>query len=86
MGDAWTEVLGLMAGILTTGAFLPQVIKTWRTRAVRDLSLRMYLALSAGVFLWLLYGLCLGSLSIILANGATLALSLSILVMKLRWR
>lgn len=86
MADGWTETLGIVAGLLTTGSFLPQVIKTWRTRAVRDLSLRMYLSLSAGVFLWLLYGLRVGSLSIILANSVTFALAVAILVMKLRWR
>lgn len=85
MAEAWMETVGLAAGALTTLSFLPQVVKTWRTKAVRDLSLRMYLSLSAGVALWLVYGLCLGSVSIIIANGLTLALSLSILVMKLRY-
>jgi MtN3 and saliva related transmembrane protein len=85
MAETWIELLGLAAGVLTTGAFLPQALKTWRTRAVRDLSLPMYLALSAGVFLWMLYGLFRGSVSIVLANGVTCALSVSILVMKLRY-
>lgn len=85
MSEPWMEAVGLAAGTLTTLSFLPQVVKTWRTKAVRDLSLRMYLSLSAGVTLWLVYGLCVGSLSIVVANGLTLALSLSILVMKLRY-
>ncbi len=81
-----TELIGLVAGCLTTGAFLPQVLKTWRSRSVRDLSLRMYLALAAGVFLWLVYGLLVGSPSIIVANAVTLVLALAILVMQLRFK
>lgn len=86
MDQTWIEAVGLAAGALTTLSFLPQVLRTWRTRAVRDLSLRMYLALTAGVFLWLVYGVLKGSLSIILANGVTFVLALSILVMKIRYR
>lgn len=85
MAEAWVEAVGLTAGVLTTLAFLPQVLKTWRTRAVRDLSLPMYLALTVGVFLWLVYGLLQDSPSIILANGVTFILALSILIMKIRY-
>ncbi|MES9997603.1 SemiSWEET transporter [Desulfovibrio aminophilus] len=85
MAEAWVEAVGLAAGVLTTLAFLPQVLKTWRTRAVRDLSLPMYLALTVGVFLWLVYGLLQDSPSIILANGVTFILALSILIMKIRY-
>ncbi|MDY0307342.1 MAG: SemiSWEET transporter [Desulfovibrio aminophilus] len=85
MAEAWVEAVGLTAGVLTTLAFLPQVLKTWRTRAVRDLSLPMYLSLTVGVFLWLVYGLLQDSPSIILANGVTFILALSILIMKIRY-
>lgn len=77
-----TEILGLLAGTLTTLAFLPQVIKTWKSRSAKDISLGMFLMFSAGVFLWLLYGLSLGALPIIIANSVTLILSLLILGMK----
>jgi MtN3 and saliva related transmembrane protein len=71
---------------MTTLAFLPQVIKTLRTRDTRSISLGMYLLFTAGVFLWLLYGIRLHALPMILANGITLLLSLVLLVAKWRWK
>jgi len=79
-----TNLIGTLAGILTTIAFIPQVIKTWRTRSARDISLFMFLLFSTGVSLWLVYGLILNAMPIVIANGITLALSLSILVLKLK--
>ncbi|HUI31360.1 MAG TPA: SemiSWEET transporter [Candidatus Acidoferrales bacterium] len=81
-----TEIIGFLAAILTTIAFVPQFLKVWRTRSTRDISLRMYLMLCTGVFLWLLYGIQLGSLPIILANSVTLVLTLAILSLKVRHR
>jgi MtN3 and saliva related transmembrane protein len=77
------ELIGLAAGCCTTAAFFPQVLHTWRTHSVADLSLRMYLLMTAGVFLWLVYGVFIGSLAVTLANAVTLVLAASILVMKL---
>jgi len=77
------NIIGTVAGILTTLAFVPQVIKTWRTRSAQDISLFMFLLFSSGVLLWLVYGLLLAAMPIVIANGITLALSLSILVLKL---
>jgi len=79
-----TNLIGTLAGILTTIAFIPQVIKTWRSRSARDISLFMFLLFSTGVSLWLVYGLILNAMPIVIANGITLALSLSILVLKLK--
>lgn len=79
-------LLGLSAGTLTTVAFVPQVLKTWRTRSGNDISLGMFLLFSTGVLMWLLYGFAIDSLPVILANAVTLVLSLAILVMKLRFR
>ena len=76
--------VGALAGILTTIAFIPQVVKTWKTRSAGDISLLMFLLFSAGVLLWLIYGILLNAMPIIIANGITLALSASILVMKIR--
>ncbi|MBG0791378.1 MAG: SemiSWEET transporter [Desulfovibrionaceae bacterium] len=77
------ELVGMAAGCCTTLAFLPQVLHTWRTRSVADLSLRMYCLLAFGVSLWLVYGFSVGSLSIVLANSVTLVLASSILAMKI---
>ena len=80
----FTSWIGTFAGILTTIAFIPQVSKTWRTRSARDISLLMFLLFSCGVLLWLIYGILLNAMPIIVANGITLTLSASILVMKIK--
>jgi len=79
-----TAIIGLCAGSLTTIAFVPQVLKTWSTGTARDISLLMSVLFSIGVLLWLIYGIALGALPIIVANAITLALSLLILVLKVR--
>jgi MtN3 and saliva related transmembrane protein len=79
------DILGFVAGVLTTAAFIPQVVKVWKTRSARDISLGMYSLFVSGVVLWLVYGLALGSWPIILANIFTLVLAVAILVMKLRF-
>lgn len=75
--------IGLAAGFCTTVAFLPQVIKTWKSKSAKDLSLGMYSIFCTGVFLWLIYGVLISDLPIILANALTLLLALSILMFKL---
>lgn len=79
-------LLGLGAGGLTTVAFVPQVLKTWRTKSGNDISLGMFLLFSTGVLLWLIYGILIDALPVILANAVTLLLSLAILALKLRYR
>jgi MtN3 and saliva related transmembrane protein len=81
-----TNFLGMTAGTLTTVAFVPQVLKTWRTRSARDVSLAMFLIFSLGVVLWILYGVIIGAMPVIIANSITLALALLILFMKARFR
>jgi MtN3 and saliva related transmembrane protein len=78
--------LGIAAGTLTTIAFLPQVLKAWRSRSTRDVSLAMFLTLCFGVVLWLIYGILVEDLPLILANGVTLCLAGTILVLKLRYK
>jgi MtN3 and saliva related transmembrane protein len=79
------NVLGFLAGVLTTGAFIPQALKIWKTRSARDVSLGMYAVFTSGVVLWLVYGIALGSVPIIVANVFTLVLALAVLLMKLRY-
>jgi MtN3 and saliva related transmembrane protein len=79
------QIIGLLAGGCTTVAFVPQVIKTWRSRSARDLSLGMFLIFTAGVVLWLLYGFLIRDIPVIAANVITLLLAGWLLVMKLRW-
>lgn len=77
------EHLGYIAAILTTGSFLPQVIKTVRTKDTSGISLYMYLFLLAGLILWFIYGLRIKSMPIILANLFTGIMSMIILFYKL---
>jgi len=81
-----TETLGILAGLLTTGSFLPQVYQTIKTRDVAGISLLMYLAFTTGVLLWLVYGLLNSQIAVILANGITFVLAAIILSMKIRYR
>jgi MtN3 and saliva related transmembrane protein len=78
------QLLGLAAASCTTLAFVPQVVRIWRTRSTRDLSLGMFVVLTTGMLLWLVYGVLIRDLPLILANAATVALNLVILVMKIR--
>ena len=79
------DLLGSLAGVLTTVAFVPQVLKTWRSRSARDISYGMFLLFSLGVALWLVYGLALRAYPIVVANGVTLVLALAVVVMKFRF-
>ena len=78
------NLIGTLAGVFTTIAFLPQVIKTWKTQSSSDISLLMFLLFSGGVLLWLIYGILLHAMPIIVANSITLALSVSILALKVK--
>ncbi|MBR9971675.1 SemiSWEET transporter [Magnetospirillum sulfuroxidans] len=77
------DVIGSIAGTLTTLAFVPQVVKTLRTRQTRDISTAMWLMFCAGVALWLVYGLLLAAWPIIVANALTLVLAGVVLGVKL---
>jgi len=78
-------IIGLIAGILCTISFLPQVIKAFKTRHTSDLSLATFLIFSLGVFLWLIYGILIKQIPIILANAAIFVLTLLILTMKIKY-
>ncbi len=78
------EIIGYCAAFLTTFAFLPQAIQSWRTRDLSGISVGMYSLFTAGVVLWLIYGLIIEKWPLILANALTFALALSILILKLR--
>jgi len=86
MGMDTTELIGFAAAFLTTVSFVPQAWLTFRTRDVSGISLGMYSAFTLGVALWLAYGLAVQAWPVVVANAITLALALSILGMKLRYR
>jgi MtN3 and saliva related transmembrane protein len=80
------QILGLAAGSCTTIAFLPQVIKTWRTGSAKDLSLGMFSFFCFGVLLWLIYGILVHDIPVILANLITLLLASTLLFFKLKFK
>ena len=80
------NLIGTIAAVLTTMAFLPQAWRSWRTRNLSGVSLAMYSLFTLGVFLWLVYGILLGQWPIIVANAITFILSCSILFLKIRHR
>lgn len=77
-------ILGLIAATLTTGSFLPQVLKAWKTKETKDLSLPMYLILLTGIVLWTIYGLIKKDQAIIGANATAGILVCSIVYLKLK--
>ena len=79
-------LLGFVAGTLTTLAFLPQVVKTWRTKSSNDLSIGTLSMICSGVLFWLVYGLLIGDLPIIAANSVTLVLVVSLFALTLFYR
>jgi len=77
-------LIGLIAAICTTSSFVPQVIKTLKSKRTKDISLLMYTILTTGLFLWLVYGVILRDLPLILANGISFSLAMCVLILKLR--
>lgn len=82
----WITVIGIVAAILVNIAFLPQVIKSWKTKKTEDISLIMYIVYITGVVLWLIYGLVIKNLPIILSDSIGLLLVLSVLYLKIKYR
>jgi len=85
MAISWISLVGSVAGICTTGAFLPQVIRTWRTRSTGDISLGMFSLTVFGLLLWLVYGIVTDDWPLIVTDAASLMLATTILGLKLRY-
>jgi MtN3 and saliva related transmembrane protein len=80
---AWVELIGLAAGLLTTSAFVPQAVQTWRTRSARDVNRGLLVLLVAGNSLWFTYGVLMGSWGLVAANIVTVPLCVLILWVKI---
>jgi MtN3 and saliva related transmembrane protein len=79
------DIIGYTAATMTTISFLPQLVRVIKLRTARDISLGMFLIFSAGTFCWLVYGVLSHSKPVWMANAVTFVLSVSILVLKLRF-
>jgi MtN3 and saliva related transmembrane protein len=82
----WITLIGLIAATLTTISFIPQAIKTIKSKNTRDLSLSMYIILAIGVSMWLVYGLIINDLPVTLANAVTSVFIFTILFLKIRYK
>ncbi|SHJ48221.1 MtN3 and saliva related transmembrane protein [Arenibacter nanhaiticus] len=80
------EIIGLVAAVCTTSAFVPQVLKTWRDKSTKDISLPMYCIFLCGTLLWLYYGLFHDSFPIVIANAVTSMLVCVMLFLKLKYK
>lgn len=78
-------VIGLVAGLITTLGYVPQVIKGYRSGSMEDVSLYMPFVLMVGMSLWLVYGIVLGDIPIMLWNAVSVILNAVIILMKLRY-
>ena len=83
--SARIDDLGYAAALLTTAAYVPQLVRVIRLRSARDISLPTFMMFAIGVVFWLLYGLYTGSRPIIASNSVTLVLAVSIVFLKLRY-
>ena len=79
-------LVGLAAGTLTTAAFVPQVLKVWRSRSTRDISILTFVALFVGTALWLTYGALAGDVPLVVANSISIVLIGAVLMAKIRFR
>ena len=79
-------IIGLLAGVLTTSALLPQVVRIWHLKEARDISSYAFEMLSVGVLLWLIYGVLTRDVPLIIANALTLILALTMLALKFRYK
>jgi len=80
------EIVGIAAGALSCTTFLPQVIKTYKSKSAKDVSLFMFIIAAVSTFLWLIYGLLIDSFSLIFTNAIVVVLSLVMLLLKLKYR
>ena len=81
-----TDIYGFAAAFLTTIAFLPQVVKTYRTKSADDLSFLMLALFISGLIFWIVYAVKIEALPVLLANVITLILNFSILIMKILFK
>ena len=81
-----SDLVGYVAATLTTSAFIPQALMTWKNKRAEGVSLSMYVILITGVILWLTYGIMLSAWPVIIANVITLFLTIFILLMKIVYK
>ena len=84
--DLYITIVGLVAASLSTGSLYPQLLKIWRTKSTKDISVRMYALLTAGVFIWFVYGLLIQDIPIIVANFIGFIQAMAIYILKMKYK
>ena len=79
------DLIGFIAAVSTTICFIPQLLKAWKTKSTKDVSLAMFILLIFGVLMWLIYGFLINSIPVIVANAFTLLIAIGILLLKLKY-
>lgn len=82
----WITSIGFIAAACTTFAFIPQALKTIKTKHTKDLSLVMYIVVNIGIFLWLIYGILRNDYPVLIANAVTLIFTSTILYLKIKYK
>jgi len=87
MMERWVaELIGSLAGSCTTISLVPQLLRIWRAKSARDVSLTMFSIFGTGILLWLVYGIVVGSPAVIATNAGSLVLAIAILVLSARYQ
>jgi len=81
-----TEILGYVAGAITTLTFLPQVVKTWKEKSAKDIALMMFVIAASCQALWIIYGVLSNNWVIILTNSIIFIMSLIMIFFKFRFK
>jgi len=85
METVMIEILGYVSATLTTIAFLPQIIKTLKTKSAKDVSMGMFVLFTTGVFLWIIYGALTNSMPVLIANIVIFCLALTQIILKIKY-
>jgi MtN3 and saliva related transmembrane protein len=80
------EILGIIAGCLSSLTFIPQVVQTWKTKTAKDISLSTFVIAATSCLLWLIYGLVVNLFSVIFTNAIVLSLTLTMIYFKLKYK
>ena len=80
-----TDLIGYLAGIFIIVSLLPQIIKSWRTKSTRDISLLRYLVYIFGLILWVVWGILVSSWPVIMMNGVAVVFALLVIFLKVRY-
>ena len=78
------EIIGFIAGIVVASSLIPQTIKSWKTKSTSDISIAWMLINLSGQTLWIIYGFLISSISLIVMSSITLALAISLLILKIK--